>query len=325
MESRPEMPKPIMTVEEEEEMPTLIEATPPTLVQTEISLPTPEVAAKLENQRKEMPKPDTDKLMDAIDKQSQKEFTFPPVRYPITVEHIVDLARKSFLTHATQPNFNVLATRPGVWAVNRMPASGADVGRIPFKEFSTNIRSLKTRKRMYANATFANLRLMGNALTGYLIGELSMNKESAEITCGGEEKSKRIRGTKMFMAMVPYSGLSTTLVCGRTQQPLEKASEMRITAWFYLAGGGWIEVDIENEAQPVKFHDTAPATSYRIRLDLAIKQAAIAMNVRKEKYYLQNMVNDLTAAVETYNVEKKKEKVRERRRRRRKKKREHTE
>ena len=272
-------------------------------------------------------KPDalTEKLKNtSVRRVDPKIAKLPRVRYPTTIHTVAEAVRKAFLKHATQPTFRVISTKPNVWHVDGFHYPEED--RLSFREFTPSVRSMKLKNRMYWDATFANVRLVCNAMLAAVLEELIVqrrgNPDHAEIMYDDNTSCK----TQVFLA--PCSDPSrwdrrVQLVWDDQTQPLDNGKGVHLTVWIYLNGGGWIEVDATvMHGIMIERHTEAPNSSSRMMAETGLAQSRLAMEKRNEAGSIEAALGDIAVLLESVQEEMKKERARARRRKRDKKRKE---
>lgn len=257
-------------------------------------------------------------------KADPKIAALPRVRYPTSLGVVAEAVRKAFLKHATQPTFRVLSTKPNVWHVDGFHFPEEE--RMTFREFTPSVRSMKLKNRMYWDATFANVRLVCNAMLAAVLDEFIVRRRSnpdhEEIVYDATTSCK----THVFLA--PCSDptrwdRSVKLVCEDEAQPLDNGKGVHLTVWVYLNGGGWAEVDATvMHGVMIEKHTEAPNSATRMLAETGLAQSRLAMGKRNEAGSLEAALSDTAVYLEERQEEMKKERQRERRRRQNKRRKE---
>ena len=271
----------------------------------------------------------SDALMQKINtaqarKADPKITALPRVRYPTNISVVAEAVRKAFLKHATQPTFRVLSTKPNVWHVDGFHFPEEE--RMTFREFTPSVRSMKLKNRMYWDATFANVRLVCNAMLAAVLDEFIVRRRSnpdhEEIVYDATTSCK----THVFLA--PCSdptrwNREVKLVCEDETQPLDNGKGVHLTVWLYLNGGGWVEVDATvMHGVMIEKHTEAPNSAVRMLAETGLAQSRLAMEKRNEAGSLEAALSDAAVYLEEEQEKMKKERQRERRRRQNKRRKE---
>jgi hypothetical protein len=267
----------------------------------------------------------SDALMQKINttesrKVDPKIASLPRVRYPTTLRTVADAVRRAFLKHATQPTFRVISTKPNLWHVDGFHYPEED--RVSFREFTPGVRSMKLKNRMYWDATFANVRLVCNAILAAVLDEFVVrrraNPDHEEIMYNDTTSCK----THVFLA--PCSDPTrwdreVRLVWEDEAQLLDNGKGVHLTVWVYLNGGGWAEIDATvMHGIMIEKHVEAPNSAVRMLAETGLAQSRLAMEKRNEAGSLEAALSDAAVYLEEIQEEIKKERTRERRRRREK-------